>query len=390
MSHPVGKIDERLKEWATEWQATVIDAVNETGSFSAAARKLGRDKGNVAAAIRGLKRRAAAMGYAPGHWDAGVAPGYRMGKVTIERTPKGVQRVWERQHPDDAARQELLRAFAEALINDERATPEPPPKAETDAMLAVYLFGDPHFGMKAIRAETGEDFDLDEADRLTRRGIDRLADAAPDTRDALLIAIGDNTHANDSSHVTPQHRNPLDMDAGGHRRSMLVSAKAWAYACRRLLAKHERVTVWFMPGNHDPDTAYALSLCLSMYFESEPRLSVDLSTDLYRCLRFGKVMIGAHHGDKAKMGDLPLIMAVDRPEEWGATTARYIYMGHVHHDHVKEVQGVRIEAVRTLAAKDAWHAGKGYRSMRDTRVVIHHRDFGEIERHTVSAAMLAA
>lgn len=36
------------------------------------------------------------------------------------------------------------------------------------------------------------------------------------------------------------------------------------------------------------------------------------------------------------------------------------------------------------------HAGQGYRSMRDTRSIVHHKDYGEVERHTVSAAMLAA
>jgi len=56
---------------------------------------------------------------------------------------------------------------------------------------------------------------------------------------------------------------------------------------------------------------------------------------------------------------------------------------------VKEVQGVRIESLRTLAGRDAWHTAEGYRSMRDTRVIVHHAEYGEIERHTVSAAMLA-
>jgi hypothetical protein len=256
--------------------------------------------------------------------------------------------------------------------------------------MAVYLFGDPHFGMRALAAETGDEFDLAEADRLTRAGIDRLAEAAPPSEEALLIVIGDNTHANDSSARTPQHGNPLDMDAGGHSRAMLMSAKAWTYACKRLLERHVRVRLWFMPGNHDPDAAFALAMCLAMYFEAETRLTVDLSPSLYRYLRFGKVLIGAHHGHGAKQADLALLMAVDSPEDWGASVWRYAYMGHIHHDTVKEIQGVRIESIRTLAGKDAWHAGQGYRSMRDTRVIVHHREFGEVERHTVSAAMLGA
>lgn len=388
MSHPTLYVDEGLKDFATDRQKQFIDAVNQHRSISAAAAALGTHKGNVWKAIEAVKRRAAREGYAPGHFEHGVAPGYRMGKVTVQRGPGGVERTWERQHPDSAHQEEQIREFVAWLIGDARSTPAASPATVATDLLAVYLFGDPHFGLRATAAESGEDFDLAEADRLTRIGIDRLADATPDAAEALLIVIGDNTHANDSGHLTPQNRNPLDMDAGGHNRSVLVSAKAWAYACRRLLEKHATVRLWFMPGNHDPDAAFALALCLSMYFETEPRLTVDLSPALYRYLRFGKVLIGAHHGHRAKQGDLPLLMAVDNPEDWGASSVRYIYMGHVHHDSVKEVQGVRVESIRSLAAKDAWHAAQGYRSMRDTRSIVHHREYGEVERHTVSAAML--
>jgi hypothetical protein len=55
---------------------------------------------------------------------------------------------------------------------------------------------------------------------------------------------------------------------------------------------------------------------------------------------------------------------------------------------VKEIQGVRMESLRTLAAKDSWHAAQGYRSLRDTRSIVYAADYGEIERHTCSAAML--
>ena len=114
-------------------------------------------------------------------------------------------------------------------------------------------------------------------------------------------------------------------------------------------------------------------------------LPVDLMPSIWRWTG-----LGAHHGDKVKMADLPLLMAVDRPEDWGATVYRHISTGHIHHDVVKEVQGVRVESLRTLAAKDPYHALKGYRSLRDTRAAVYHREFGEVERYTVSAAMIGA
>lgn len=385
-------IDPGLLDYATPTQRKYAQAVIDHGSATAGAIALGVGKSHVTNAILALKREAARRGYAPDHDMRHTVPdGFKVRGVSTYYDRDGKARgQWVKSVEDRRQMEEVVRAFVAWLAEDARALYLPtlaPTTARSD-ILATYLFGDPHFGMRASVDEAGEDFDTDEADRLTRAGIDRLADVTPDSDEALLIVIGDNTHANDSSAKTPGHGNQLDMDSGGHSRSMLVSAKAWIYACRRLLAKHQRVKLWFMPGNHDPDAAYALALCLSLYFEAEPRLEVDLSPSLYRYTRFGKVMIGAHHGHGAKQADLPLLMAVDRPADWGASLHRYVYMGHIHHDSVKEIQGVRVESIRTLAAKDAWHAGQGYRSMRDTRSIVHHCDHGEIERHTCSAAML--
>lgn len=392
MADPLTSVDPGLLPFATEREKEFIRAVELHGSMGSAEKALGVSQGLISRSMISLRKRAAKEGYAPGHFSHGVAPGYAMGKVTVQRGPTGeVERVWERQSPDRERSEEDVRTFVEGLVRSLGELPPitPKPGYVMSDLLAVYAFGDPHFGMKACRDGSGEDFDLAECDRITRAGIDRLVDATPPAGTALLLNPGDNTHANDGSHKTPGHGNQMDMD-GHHSDALKVSAYAWAYAVRRLLEKHEKVIVWLLPGNHDPEAAFAIALALSMFFHNEPRVEVEVSRAAYRYMRFGKVMIGAHHGHGAKQGDLPLLMAVDSPEDWGASLYRYIFMGHVHHDSVKEVQGVRVESLRTLAAKDYWHATQGYRSLRDTRSIVYAADYGEIERHTCSAAMLKA
>ena len=104
--------------------------------------------------------------------------------------------------------------------------------------------------------------------------------------------------------------------------------------------------------------------------------------------RFGKVLIAATHGDTVKHKDLLGVMASDRSEDWGQTKYRYWYTGHVHNQTVTELAGVTCESFRTLAAKDAWAAGAGYRAGRDMRAIIHHKDWGEVERHRCDVGML--
>ena len=81
-------------------------------------------------------------------------------------------------------------------------------------------------------------------------------------------------------------------------------------------------------------------------------------------------------------------MACDRAKDWGETEHRFIYHGHIHHSSISEHPGVLVESFRTLAAKDAWHSSSGYRSGRDMKCIIHHKEYGEISRHTCNVAMI--
>ena len=99
--------------------------------------------------------------------------------------------------------------------------------------------------------------------------------------------------------------------------------------------------------------------------------------------------IASTHGDQARPDQLPSVMAADRPEDWGLTKHRYWYVGHVHHKSVKEHPGCVVETFRTLAARDAWHDGKGYRAGRDMCLIVHHRQHGEVERHRCDIGLVS-
>src|SRR5690606_20208165 len=79
----------------------------------------------------------------------------------------------------------------------------PAPQVNYSDLLAVYPFGDPHFGMYAWAAEAGEDFDLDIARRTTMAAVDRLVSSAPAADVGVLLLLGDVFHMNDQRNVTP-------------------------------------------------------------------------------------------------------------------------------------------------------------------------------------------
>jgi hypothetical protein len=381
-------IDEHLKTWATETQARYIDSVNEHGSMRAAARALNLNYGTIHQAVAAVKKRAARNGYAPGNFQSGVAPGYAMGKVTVQRNAGGeVERTWERQSPERDML-EAIKEFAAELADGVKglAPLSKPPQREQADLLCVYPWGDPHFGMYAWWQDAGADFDLDIAERLTCAAVDRLVASAPEGSTGLLLNLGDMFHADNQRNQT-QSGHQLDVD-GRWAKVQQVGLRAKIHCIRRMLEKHSVVIVRINKGNHDGHSSYALALMLSCYFHDDPRVQVDLSPGLCWYYQFGQVLIGSTHGDTLKGKDMGAVMAADMPKQWGETTHRYWYVGHIHHKDVKEYPGVIVEYVRTIAARDAWHQGMGYRAGRDMQLVVQHRRHGEIERHRCDVGMI--
>lgn len=365
-----------------------VEAVAKHGSQKGAALALGLPRQTLQSRLKV----AATKGLAPGHFSNGTAPGYSMAKVTIQRGPSGeVERTWERQTPDKEQALNLLREALAGILDDcKGAMPVVAPPAHHDCVLLTLIpVGDPHFGLLAWAKEVGDNFDLKIAEELTFAAVDRLCALTPSSETAMLLNLGDFYHADNSSNRTPQSGNSLDVD-GRFQLIAQVGLRALARCINRLLEKHAKVIVRNNRGNHDPHQAYMLSLALDALFSNEPRVTVEMTPASFYYYRFGKTLIGSTHGDGAKLADLPLIMATDVPDDWAAARWRVWHCGHFHHDQLKDHPGCTVETHRTLAANDAWHRHNGYRSGRDMKALIYHREHGEISRIRCSLSMLTS
>ncbi len=383
-------IDPRLEEFATETEKKYIQAINLHGSGRKAAEALGVHHSGVNASMQALTRRAATKGYAPAFDMTRPAPaGFAVKGTSTYYDEEGkVRGQWVKTNRDHSQTEELLREFVQSLCQDIKPLPASatPPHVEGD-LLAVYPMGDPHFGLYAWWQDSGDNFDLEIAEKLTCGAIDRLVASAPPAQTGLLLNLGDMFHADNQKNVTASGHQ-LDVD-GRWKKTLQIGLRAMVYCVRRMLDKHERVVFRINSGNHDGHSSYALALMMDCYFHLEPRVEVDLSPAACWYYQFGSVLIGSTHGDTIRGADLVGVMAADKPEAWGQTQHRLWLVGHVHHQDVKEYRGGTVEYFRTLAARDAWHQGQGYRAGRDMRLLVLHRQFGEIERHRCDVAMVA-
>ena len=311
--------------------------------------------------------------------------GFTPKKVTYHVKDGNVVQSWPRFSPDDKSPEEIAEVIKAALDGY-----EPPPRQMTPAPAAyderlanVFLVPDGHMGALAWDEETGTgNWDVKTATRTIKNAMARLVANSPEAEQGVVLGLGDNSHTDGYKNVTPQSGHFLDVD-GRYPRVLKATTECFLDATELALLKHERVLVRVLPGNHDPTTAIGVAHALALYFHNEPRVTVDDSASPFWWWEWGSTLVGATHGDKAKMKDLPIMMASRNPEAWGRTTFRYVYTGHVHHQSAMEIGGVIVESFRSPAAPDAFNAAR-YSSGRSLRAVTLDRTTGEIGRQTVN------
>jgi len=259
-----------------------------------------------------------------------------------------------------------------------------PPSDGNANLLTAYVIGDHHLGLLAWGPETGESSDLKIGERLLLDKMRALVDCTPAADTALVMNLGDFFHADDDQNRTAKSGHALDVD--GRYAKVLRVGVALTIACIDMaLEKHARVIYRALSGNHDPHTSLALTVALSMFYNSNPRVEIDCDPSKHFVHRHGETLIFASHGDALRPERVAGFVASRWPKLWGATTHRVAMFGHVHHSAKGgEADGMTWETFQTLSAKDAWHAGQGYSSGRSMSAITYHSASGELLRNRVS------
>ena len=336
------------------------------------------------------KAKLARQGYSPEHHFTRIVPdGFKAKGVSTyfnkEGKPTG---QWVKAEIDNERMSEIIREACEAMVEElPRAKPVKPGKNHLSHLMAVYPIGDAHIGMRAWAPETGQDWDLNIAERVQCGSMAALVDMAPPAEKAVIVNLGDWFHADNMEGVTSRSGHILDVD-GRYAKMIRVGIKVMRQCIESALRKHATVRVLNVIGNHDDTGAIWLSIALSHIYAGEPRVEIDSSPSPFLYVEYGKVLIGAHHGHSCKPDRLPGVMASDMAQAWGRTEYRAWLIGHVHHQSVKEYAGVTVESFNTLAAKDAYAHWGGYRAQQNMKCIVYHAQYGEVARHVVNPAML--
>lgn len=365
----------------TPKQRQAVEAVRQYGSQRKAAKALGISRSallarlssanayiNADPAVQGAMSEA-------GMQDIGVL---HSGWIKTDGASLYFQQPAIKAEPEDIAQR--VRAALEGV---EPIQPVSPPAETADSLLTLYPLPDAHIGQLSWGQETGEDYDLKIAADRIKGGIAECLSAAPASREAVLVAMGDWLHIDNQDNRTPASKHQLDAD-GRFQKVLDVGIGVLAATAEALLAKHQVVTVVIQRGNHDETAYLAVLFALAERYRNEPRISVQRKPGEFFVTEWGRCLLASCHGDKAKAERLVMYLADKWPEMWGRTKYRYLFTGHLHHHKSQDLGGVHWEQLRAITAKDAYAASHAYSGRSEMQAITYDRQRGEISRVRVA------
>jgi len=383
---------ESLKEFATDRQCEIIDAIIEHGSQAKAATALNTNLRGMQRAVKRAKENASRRGWSPEHDMNHSVPDTHVVKgVSTFYDENGTPiRQWVKSDLKKQSEQEALEAFVTAL-RDDLPKYQPLPSNPLKSMpqeLTAYVIGDAHIGMKASTDRNrGEgDWNLEIAERVTKGAIYKLIKAAGPTDTGLLLDLGDMQHA-DNMQSTTTSGTQLDVD-GDFGDTIAACVRIYRESIEMMLDNHNHVYVMCVRGNHNSSTSRIMNVMLQSFYSECNRVTIMDNCHKYQSLVYGNNLLVTHHGDRLKAERGQEYIARSMYKEWGLCEHRHMLCGHIHHAVSKEVGGLMVEWFQALPAPDAWHSDSGYGAKRSMSAIVYDKEHGEISRFKVNINQL--
>ncbi len=354
--------------------------IEEHGGISQASRAVGWNRNTIQGRANEAKRRRL-------HVDPAIKAA-----MTAVHTQMVPNLAWLKTQPDadgnsysvmlkpPAETGESIADRITAALEGLQPLPEiPAPLYADEDLLTVYPLADVHLGMLAWGRETGEDYDTRTASERVQSWIGQCVAASPASGTAILLDVGDLTHADDQQNQTPRGKHQIDVDTR-HFKTLETAIETLAIAVEIIAARHARVIVRILPGNHNITSYMAILFALAQRYRHNDRITVQAVPGEFFMHEFGRVMVAAHHGHAAKAERMVMFQADEYAEAWGRTRHRVMFTGHLHHHKSQDISGCTWEQLRAVTARDAYAVGHAYVARAQLQAITFHRERGEVQR----------
>lgn len=281
---------------------------------------------------------------------------------------------------------DILKTVSSFIENHSPHYPSIKRKIKLNNHLLVINPADIHIGKYANHLETGDGYNVEIACERVLEGLQGLINKSKGFEvDRVLFCVGNDILHIDNVYNTTTAGTNQDVD--GKWWEHFEIALALYVKCVEILREIAPVDVIHSMSNHDYQSGFHLAHALKSWFRNDSEVTFDISVAHRKYYQYGKNLIGLEHGDGAKMANLPLTMAQERPLLWSETTHRYWYLHHLHHKvkhkwlDAKDFIGVTVEYMRSPSGTDSWHSRKGYVGVpRAVEGFLHQKDSGQVAR----------
>lgn len=233
-------------------------------------------------------------------------------------------------------------------------------KPDSDQSLYVLNIHDLHLAKLACNLETGHgDWDIRIAEKAYRDAVDQLMEIAPkDKIEEVLLIVGSDFFQIDTLDSTTRKGTFVDSDTR--------ITKAFDVGCNLMTSVIEKIASQFkvrlmvIAGNHDTMTAQFLGSYLKAWFRGHDNVFVDASLTNRKYYGYGKTLLSFTHGSDEKLNDLPLTIFRECQKIISDYEWIEVLTGHLHHEVMKDIKGVRVRISPALCPPDKWHANKAF------------------------------
>lgn len=362
--------------------------LSEGHTQAEAAQIMGVTKRTIERRMKCIRDNAALRGWSPEHDMVHTVPeGYFVKGTSTLYDETGTKRLqWVKSNKTYDEVVEALMAFVEGMKGDIQKAPASDflgVNPNTD-IIPWFNIGDAHLGALSYKMETGEDNDIRITERELLSAMFTLIDETQSCERCVIYDCGDMTHHETFDGITMGHGHRLDCDSR-YPKMIESYSRIMRALIHRALEKFEFVDVIINQGNHSRSNDIFMRELLCCYFEDESRVHVLDNSNVFIPYRMGNTFVMCHHGDKTKHQKLSGVMTNDYAKDWGESTYRYIWTGHIHHREMlaKEEAGVVIESWNTLSRGDKYAHDNGWRSRKCLSVVELSKTYGEVGRKTI-------
>lgn len=243
---------------------------------------------------------------------------------------------------------------------------------DTSEDILVIPFSDLHFGLKASKYRTGNEYNIGTARKVLWDAVNNILSSTNYRKfKQIVLTIGGDMINADNIAGTTTRGTAQDNDSDYF--SICKELYNTMVGVTEELLMYAPLHIVYIPGNHDKTVSYQLAQYLKAWHRNNSKVTIDDSPFPRKYFMYGKtLMMFSHDGDIKR---LPQLVADEARQYWSKVEFTEIFLQHLHSEQVLlESNHMRIQRLPTLSGSSAWSVDKGYRSQRQHKSFVYDKD----------------